>query len=273
MTEQAPASTAGQTARPLSRPGPDGSARGGLWWRLAPVEAKLLVRRRTTLIGMLFAPMMMSFFPLIIRPGIAQAWGMLAGIATLIGMLISVYITAATVFTLRRESGALSRLRTTELTGPGIVAATGAPLFAAGVLQTLLVYGLYLALGAPFPARPLLLLAALVLGGAFCVAAGAFTSMLSRSTESIQFTATPLLLASAISANILDSGLEGPLRGALLLIPGTPLANLVSSAWVGGPDVGVAGVPGSALGLILLAIWTAIALLGAAACWRWTARG
>ena len=41
----------------------------------------------------------------------------------LVGMLLSVYATSATVFTLRRESGALARLRTTELSGPGIGAA------------------------------------------------------------------------------------------------------------------------------------------------------
>lgn len=95
------------------------------------------------------------------------------------------YTTAATVCTLRRGSGALSRVRTTELTGPGIVVGTGAP----------------------------------------------------------------------------------------LLVPGTPVADLVGVAWTGPAVAEVAGVPSWLLGPVVTTVWTAVAVVGAAARWRWTARG
>lgn len=245
------------------------------WWRLAPIEARLLMRRRTTLLGLLSGPVVMIGFGLLARPSDPGAWGLLAGLASLVGMLIAVYTTAATVFTMRRETGALARLRTTELTGPGIVAGSGTPLLVAGVGQALLVCGVYLAVGAPFPANPVLLLAALLLGGVFCVAAGAFTATVSRSVEGVQYTVAPLLLAAAVAANLLASGaLPAPLAGALLLVPGVPIADLVQRAWSGAsPLTDVAGVPTPAVGLALLALWTGVAVLGAAARWRWTPRG
>lgn len=247
--------------------------RGGRWWRLAPIEARLLLRRRTTLLGVLSGPLVMIFFAVVLRPAEPQGWGALAGLGAYIGMLISVYTTAATVFTLRRESGALSRLRTTELTGSGIVVGTGAPLVVVGLVQTLLIGAVYVALGAPLPENPLLLLAALVLGGAFCVAAGALTSTFSRSAESVQFTAAPLLLVGSVAVNILSTGVDGVLRGILLLVPGTPVADLVGIAWTGPAVAEVAGVPSWLLGLVVTAVWTAVAVVGAVARWRWTARG
>ena len=255
------------TARPTTRE----AHRGGRWWRLAPIETRLLLRRRTTLLGMLSGPLVMLFVAVVLTPGSPEGWGRLTGLAAFLGMMVSVYTTAATVFTLRRESGALSRLRTTELTGPGIVAGTGAPLLAVGLVQTLLVGLVYLGLGAPFPANPVLLLVGLVLGGAFCVAAGALTSTFSRSAESVQFTAAPLLLVGAVAVNILATGVDGGLRTVLLLVPGAPVADLVAVAWTGGPDV--IGVPSWVLGLVLLVVWTAVAALAGAARWRWTARG
>jgi hypothetical protein len=35
----------------------------------------------------------------------------------------------------------------------------------------------------------------------------------------------------------------------------------------------VAGLPGPVVGLVLPALWTAVAVLGAAARWQWTPRG
>ncbi|MEQ3548931.1 ABC transporter permease [Pseudonocardia nematodicida] len=248
---------------------------GGRWRRLAPVEARLLLRRRTTLFGLLSGPLMMVFFALVAGPDTAEGWGRLAGLAGLVGMLISVYTTSATVFTLRRESGALSRLRTTELTGPGIVAGAGAPLLVAGVAQALLVCGVYLALGAPLPVNPALLVAALALCGVFCVAAGALTATVSRNVEGVQFTIAPLLLAAAVAANVLVAGgAPDALRGAMMLVPGVPVADLAFRAWAGsGPAPDVAGVPAVLVGLVLLLGWTAVAAFGAAARWRWTPRG
>ncbi|SFN87987.1 ABC-2 type transport system permease protein [Pseudonocardia ammonioxydans] len=260
-------------------PDPVTPHRGGRWWRLAPIEARLLLRRRTTAFGVLSGPLVMIFFALVARPDSPQGWGVLAGLGAFVGMLIAVYTTAATVFTLRRESGALARLRTTELTGPGIVAGTGAPLLVIGVVQTVLICGVYVALGAPLPANPVLLLAALLLGGAFCVAAGALTSTFSRSAESVQFTASPLLLVGAVAVNVLGTGVDGPLRGILLLVPGTPVADLVGLAWAGGAVGGAAdgaavgGVPSWLFGLGVTVVWTAVAVLGTTARWRWTPRG
>ncbi|MEU6696809.1 ABC transporter permease [Pseudonocardia sp. NPDC046786] len=247
--------------------------RGGRWWRLAPVETRMLLRRRTVALSLLAGPLMMVFFAVVVAPEDPAGWGMLAGIAGLVGMLLSVYATSSTVFTLRRESGALARLRTTELSGPGIVAATGTPLFAVGVLQTLLVLVVFTALGAPPPAQPLLLVVPIVLGAAFCVVAGALTSTFSAGAESVQFTVLPLVIATSVAANLLATGIDGPLRAILLLVPGTPVADLVVTAWTGVPGADVGGLAPAVLGPLLLLAWSAVAVLGAAARWRWTPRG
>lgn len=246
--------------------------RGGRWWRLAPFETRLLLRRRTTLLGLLCGPALMVLFGVLAAPGTAEDWGTLAGSACLVGMLVSVYVTAATVFTLRRESGALARLRTTELTGPGIVAAAGVPLLVAGTGQAVLVCVVYIVVGAPVPVNPALLVAALLLGAVFCVAAGALTATAGSSVEGVQFTATPLLLAAAVAANLLPVG--GTPGAVVLAVPGVPVADLVARAWAGsGPAPDVAGVPAGVLGSVLLLVWTAVAVLAAAARWRWTPRG
>lgn len=233
----------------------------------------MVLRRRTVALSMLAGPLMMVFFAVVVSPEGPEGWGMLAGISGLIGMLLSVYASAATVFTLRRESGALARLRTTELSGAGIVAATGAPLFVVGVAQTLLVLAVFVALGAPAPAQPLLLVVPIVLGGAFCVVAGALTSTFSSGAESVQFTVLPLVIVASVAANLLATGVDPALRGALLLVPGTPVADLIVTAWTGVPGPAVAGLAPTVLGPLLLVAWIAIAVLGAAARWRWTPRG
>jgi ABC-2 type transport system permease protein len=112
-------------------------------------------------------------------------------------------------------------------------------------------------------------------GGVFCVAAGAFTATVSRSVEGVQYTVAPPLLAAAVAADLPSGGaLAAPLGGALLLVPGVPIADIVQHDWSGSGTVGaVAGLPGPVVGLVLPALWTAVAVLGAAARRQWTPRG
>lgn len=253
------------------------SRRAGLarWARMVGFEALVLARRRTTVLSVLSGPALMIFFPLVQEPPNALAWAAIAGVAGLIGLLVSTYSTATSVFTLRRESGVLNRQRTTELTGAQIVAAAAAPLFAVGVLQTVVIYVVYLVMGAPAPANPALVGVAALAGGLFCVAAATATCTVSRSAEGVQYTVLPLLLGAAIGANLVASPLlPDGVRAVVMLIPGTSMADLVARGWIGdAPGLAVLPVPAVPADLGLLVLWSALALAVARIRWRWTARG
>lgn len=255
------------------------AARGGgmrNWWRMSLVESRLLLRRRTTLLSVLSGPAMMVLFGLLQDPPTPVAWAALAGVAGLIGMLISTYVTTTSVLTVRRESGVLNRLRTTELTGAQIVSAAAAPLAAVGVVQALVVFAVYLLLGAPVPAEPGMVVLAVVGCGLLCAAAGALTCTFSGTAEGVQYTSMPLLLTAAIGANLLAvPSLSDSVRAGLLLIPGTAASDLVARAWAGpSPDLVTlpGGLPAVGVDLALLVAWSLLFALAARARWRWTAR-
>jgi ABC-2 type transport system permease protein len=248
----------------------------GRWWVMVLFEARLLARRRTTLLSVLSGPALMIVFALLQGPQNPAAWAVLGGLAGLVGLLTSTYMTATGVLTLRRESGVLSRQRTTELTGWQIVTAAVFPLFAVGVAQALAALAVYVALGAPSPQRPDLVLLGLLLGGVLCAAAAALTCTVSSSAEGVQFAAMPLLLAAAIGANILSSGASDDVRSAMLLIPGTASADLVTRGWVGAsPELVTLPLPMPVVlaDVVLLAAWTVLLAGSAAARWCWTSRG
>ncbi len=256
--------------------GTDSRAAGlARWARMAGFEARVLMRRRTTVLSVLSGPALMIFFPLVQKPPDALAWAAIAGVAGLIGLLVSTYSTATSVLTLRRESGVLNRQRTTELTGAQIVTAAAAPLFAVGAVQTIVIYAVYLLMGAPAPVNPALVGIAAVVGGLFCVAAAAATCTVSRSAEGVQYSVLPLLLGAAIGANLVASPLlPDGVRAMVLLIPGTPVADLVARGWIGdAPGLAVYPVPAVVADLVLIAAWSLLAVLVARLRWRWTARG
>lgn len=267
------------TDTPIDTPAPQAAdaraAAFARWVRMVGFEARVLVRRRTTVLSVLSGPALMIFFPLVQKPPDALAWAAIAGVAGLIGMLVSTYATATSVLTLRRESGVLNRQRTTELTGVQIVTAASAPLFMVGALQTVLIYGVYLLLGAPAPVNPAVVGVAVVAGGLFCVTAAAVTCTVSRSAEGVQYSVLPLLLGAAIGANLVASPLlPDGVRALVLLIPGTPIADLVARGWIGdAPGLAVYPVPAVVADLVLIAGWSLFAVLAARVRWRWTARG
>lgn len=246
------------------------------WASAVGFEARVMARRPVTVLSVLFGPAVMIMFAVAQRPATPAAWAVLAGVASLLGMLISGYGTVASVLTVRRESGVLNRQRTTELTAAGIVTSTAAPLFLVGVVQTLVIFGVYVGLGAPMPQRPELVLLATLLGGVFCAAAGALTCTISRSAESVQFTSAPLLIGSAVAANLLASPfVPDAVRSIVLLVPGTSMSDLVTRAWLGespGLITLPVGVPVVLVDLILLVLWTVLCVLLSRVRWRWTSR-
>lgn len=254
-------------------------AAGRGWTRLRnmiTIETRLLFRRRTTLLSVLAGPAILLAYALLLDPQTPVAWAALSGLAGVVGLLITTYSPATSVLTLRRESLVLSRLRTTELSGGQIVAAAFTPLLAVGVLQGLVMFAVYAALGAPVPQRPDLILLGMLLAGVLVVAAAAVTSTISTSAEGVQFAVMPLLLAAAVGANIVAGNFPDEVRAAMLLIPVTPLADLVARAWIGTAPEMVQlplGLPPVLVDLLLLAAWTVVFTLVARDRWRWTPRG
>lgn len=243
--------------------------------RLIGWELRLLARRRTTLLSLLIGPVSLIGFGLLLNPPDPAGWAVLAGLAAVVGLLTATYTTAATVLTMRRESLVLARMRTSELPSTHILGIPLVALAGIGVVQAVVVSVAYAALGASAPQQPLLILLGVVVGAVLASVAAVGTSTLSSTAEGVQYAVMPLLLLSAVGANLLAQPLPDEIRIAVLLIPLTPLADLVARAWVGtvpGMVTMPFDLPPVLVDLGLLVAWSAVLVALSRRRWRWTPR-
>jgi ABC-2 type transport system permease protein len=230
---------------------------------LALTELRLLVRKKVTAYSVLIVPVILcaiAWFNYRDQP--TSFWGDAMGSQFVLLMTLSVYLVSTTVFTARRQSLVLQRLRTSELTNSGIYLGIGAPMLVVGLAQTLIYFGFCLAIGAPMPSQPLVVLAGVVLGIAVALLAGIATAAFSRSVEVTQITAIPVLMA-AIAGMImfqLDNTVVATI-GTFLPIVGP--GSLVAHGWTGGDAL---------LGLAATALWLVAFGAVAAKAFRWEPR-
>lgn len=233
------------------------------------VELKLLLRKRITAFSVLAVPIGLAAFTYFgQRPEDPSQWGRLLASNVLLLTTLSTYLVSLTVFTARRQSLALKRLRTTALSDPAIFAGVVGPVVVVGFAQTVAYLGFCLAVGAPPPASPAALVAGVVLCVAVATALGVATACLSRSVEVTQVTGTPVVMAAVAGLFLTGSDSAGAVAG--LALPLTGPIDLVARGWSAG--LVVEDVPVVPLDLAAAVLWLVIAGVVVNRTFRWEPR-
>lgn len=237
---------------------------------LALMELKLLLRKRITAFSVVVVPVglaLLTFFGQ--RPDHPSGWGRLLAINVLLLTMLSAFLVSLTVFTARRQSLVLKRLRTSELSDRAIFAGVLAPVMAVGLAQALAYLAFCIAIGAPLPSAPLSLAAGVLLLVVAATALGVATACLTRSVEATQLTATPVLMA-AVGGMFLSTASSPALAGVGLALPLSGPADLVARGWSAGTTLG--NVPMAPLDLASTVLWLAIAGVVVGRTFRWEPR-
>ncbi|MFI9343064.1 ABC transporter permease [Streptomyces sp. NPDC052773] len=243
---------------------------------LARAELTLLGRSRATLVSVVLVPLLLPFS---VRAAVDEMdlkeAGLTVGTVLLpaavgFSLLFAVYGALTTAYVTRREELVLKRLRTGELRDREILVGAALPASGIGVAQSLLLAvgcGVLLDVGAP--SAPHLALLGLLSGIVLCGALAAVTAAFTRTAESAQVTALPMMFVS-----MLGSGVTVPLEvlperlaSFCELLPLTPVITLVRAGWTGD----LSGY--DALGAVATALaWTVLAVFAVRRWFRWEPR-
>jgi ABC-2 type transport system permease protein len=254
-----------------------GTTTAGRMSALGRAEVTLLVRNRTALFTALAMPplMIVSMKSSLDRLDATEETGLSTGELLLTGgvamvLALVVYTTLVAAYVSRREELVLKRLRTGEVRDAEILGATALPAVAIALAQIVLLVAGGAATGdGGLPERPDLMLAGVALGTVMMAALAAATASITRTVESAQVTALPMLLIAFVG-----SGLTVPLEvfpdgvaAVLRLLPLTPVVDLVRGGWVGGLAAAEAL---RALGTALA--WTVVSVVAVRRWFRWEPR-
>jgi ABC-2 type transport system permease protein len=243
---------------------------------LARAELTLLVRNRGALVTALLVPLVLPFS---VRPAIDQmdlkAEGLNAGTVLMtagigFAFLFAVYTALVSAFVARREELVLKRLRTGEVDDAEILTGTALPALCVGLAQCVVVCaGCAVLLDTGAPKAPYLTVLGVLAGLVLSAALAALTAAFTRTVESAQVTALPLVFVSMIG-----SGMAVPLellpdRLATVcdLLPLSPAVRLVRGGWTGqlsGYEVLEA--------LVTALAWTLLAVFAVRRWFRWEPR-
>ena len=243
---------------------------------LGRAELTLLARNRGALVTALLMPLALLFS---VRPAVDQmglkARGLSIGTVTVtaaIGFcfLFAVYTTLVGAYVARREELVLKRLRTGELEDSEILAGTALPAVCVGLTQSLvLAVGCAVLLGAGPPRAPYLTVLGLLSGLVLSAALAALTASFTRTVESAQITALPLVVVSMVGSGmaIPTEILPARLSSACALLPLSPAIRLVRGGWTGELSTGAA-----LASLALTLAWTLTAVFAVRRWFRWEPR-
>ncbi|MZD07269.1 ABC transporter permease [Streptomyces sp. SID5785] len=243
---------------------------------LGRAELTLLGRSKGVLFTALFVPLVL---PLSLRASLTEdrleGTGLDVGtvvVSSAMGfsLLFAVYSALVSVYAARREELVLKRLRTGELRDAEILAGAALPSAAIGLLQCLvLAAACVLALDAGAPDAPQLVIVGLLLGLPLCAALAALTTVMSRSVESAQVAAMPLMLLTMFGSGsfVPLELLPDKLASVCELLPLTPVLTLLRGGWNGG----LSGA--DTLQALLTAVaWLVLAVFAVRRWFRWEPR-
>ncbi|MER6126364.1 ABC transporter permease [Streptomyces sp. NPDC001795] len=243
---------------------------------LAQAELTLLSRNKSAVVTALFVPLSVPFS---VKPAVEQMdlkaegltmGGVMATAAIGLSLLFTVYTSLVSVFAARREELVLKRLRTGELGDAEILTGAALPAVGVGLAQSvLLAVGCAALLDAGMPRAPHLAVLGLLLGLVVCAALAALTASFSKTVESAQVTALPMLLVSMLGSGIAipTQLLPDRIASVCALLPLSPAIKLIRGGWSGGLsayDILVAVATGVA--------WVVVAVLAVRRWFRWEPR-
>ncbi|MEU0003843.1 ABC transporter permease [Streptomyces sp. NPDC006314] len=243
---------------------------------LARAELALLGRNRGAVFTALAVPLALPFT---MRPVLDQLDLEKAGLnigtvllTTAIGFsfLFAVYTSLVSAYVARREELVLKRLRTGELSDAEILTGTALPVTALGLAQALvLCAGCAALLHTGAPKAPYLLLPGVLAGLVVSAALAALTASFTRTAESAQVTALPLVFVSMVGSGITVPTEVMPDRLASVceLLPLSPAIRLVRASWTGQLSAY------ETLGALATALaWTIVAVFAVRRWFRWEPR-
>ncbi|MFF4040593.1 ABC transporter permease [Streptomyces sp. NPDC001816] len=243
---------------------------------LARAELALLGRNRSVVLTALVMPLALPFS---VRPALDQIdlkkEGLSAGAVMMtaaigFSFLFAVYTSLVNAYVARREELVLKRLRTGELSDAEILTGTALPAVGLGLAQALLLCaGCAVLLHTGAPKAPYLTLLGLAAGLVLSAALAALTASVTRSVESGQVTALPLVFFSMIGSGIAipTEVLPDRLASVCELLPLSPAIRLVRGGWTG--ELSAYEV----LGAVATALaWTVVAVFAVRRWFRWEPR-
>jgi ABC-2 type transport system permease protein len=243
---------------------------------LGRAEATLLLRSRTTLFAALLVPvaMMVGLKVSLDQEDVTKA-GMSVGAIAVIGgigtvLMTAAYTTLTSVYTARRESLVLKRLRTGETSDREILSGSALPPVALALAQcvVLVVVGTVL-LGLQAPRHPVLLIAGVSAGLVLMSLLAAATSAVTRTVEGAQITTLPLFLVSLAGSGIFLplTLLPDALADVCRLLPVTGVMTLIRAGWLGGVSGGgLAGAGAASL------VWIGAGVFAVQRWFKWEPR-
>ncbi|MFF4800327.1 ABC transporter permease [Streptomyces sp. NPDC001351] len=243
---------------------------------LARAELTLLGRNRSAVVMALLMPLSL---PISVRPAIDQmdlkAKGLSVGTVMLtaaigFSFLFALYTPLLSAYVARREELVLKRLRTGELGDAEILTGTALPAVCLGFAQAVLFgVGCAVLLDAGAPRAPYLTVLGLLSGLVLCAALAALTASFTRTTESAQITAAPLVFMSMFGSGIMipTEVLPDRLASVCELLPLSPAIRLIRGGWTGQLSAyEVLGALATALA------WTVVAVFAVRRWFRWEPR-
>jgi ABC-2 type transport system permease protein len=243
---------------------------------LGRAELALLGRNR----GAVFTALVVPFtLPFTVRPALDQLdlekQGLTIGTTLLtaavgFSLLFAVYTSLVGAYVARREELVLKRLRTGELSDAEILTGTALPATGIGLAQALLLCaGCSVLLHTGAPRAPYLTLLGLAAGLVVSAALAALTASFTRSVESAQVTALPMVFLSMIGSGITvpTEVLPDRLASVCALLPLSPAIRLVRGGWTGHLSAY------EALGATATALaWAVVAVFAVRRWFRWDPR-
>jgi ABC-2 type transport system permease protein len=218
---------------------------------LALFELRLLLRKRITAFSVLAVPLFVCVMGWLQFRSLSDAeWPARLGLTYVLLLMLSVFLVSTTVFTARRQSLVLQRLRTSELSDNGVFTGISLPIMAVGLAQSVVFFVFCLVIGAPMPSQPVYVLIGLVLGVPFAMVAGIATAAFSRSVEVTQITSIPVVLAGMGGLFMVQAS-NPVLSNAGMFLPFSGPGQLIVRGWSG---------QSAALALVSTVVW--LVLLG-----------
>ncbi|GAA4282513.1 hypothetical protein GCM10022261_00440 [Brevibacterium daeguense] len=239
-----------------------------LWWALVVSELRVFLRQPVMIALSLLVPAgLLAITAIGERTNIPEVWASIAGRNTAAVLCISVYFVSLNTITARRHTLALKRLRTTALPDTGIVTGLLVPPIVVGLFQFAVSQGGLVALGAPLPGDPLLVLTAGVSGILVAALAGVVTSAVTANPEKAQWTMLPLFVATLGAASVLPTVTDPAVNLALRAVPLVANADWTTAAWLAEGDVARLAADAG-----IVVIWLVVLSLLSRRTFRWERR-
>lgn len=235
------------------------------WLLLAGMELRLILRNRSMALTAIVMPL--GFAAAIIGMSQADTSNLAAMNLTMLAGF-TVYMTGTMTLAHHRAALFLKRVRSSQAGTAGIVGGFVLVPMLLFMVQSALVIATTGAVKGILPARPLVLLAAAVIGAVTCAALAFLTASFTKTPEAAHFTTMPGFAALFGGLMWILSTPSDEVTAPMLAVPGAAVTQLLRYGWSGEGAVGP-GLVWPALASVAVAV---VSCVVAARLFRWEPR-